>query len=83
VKRRVWIENGRNAPGEEQGGELAKGVGGEGYGFGFALVVGAMELVGASSIFETRGWYQGCGSERRAKCEDKGQNHGACVTGCG
>ena len=64
VKRRDWVENGRNAPGEEQGGELAKRVVARVTDFGFALGVGAMELVGASSIFETRRWYRGSGVRR-------------------
>ena len=33
MNRRDWVANGLNAPGEEPGGELAKRVGGEGYGF--------------------------------------------------
>ena len=61
MNMRDWVANGLNAPGEEPGGELAKRVGGEGYGFGFALGVVAMELVGASFIFETRGWCRGVG----------------------
>ena len=55
MNRRDWVEIGLNAPGEEQGEELAVMVGGEGYVVRVCVGGGGYR---AHSIFETR-WLRG------------------------